>query len=189
MCFAPGLVKNTLGPSGIRTRDVLITSRMLYQLSYRPLDCQTAEIFLSTQLIGGHGGVVLLVMFSYLSVNTWPWSLWPLPYCYCRSEGQLMWKLYLNDLRCVPLASQQAQGRQQSANDRVRAKVEIPSLTVNPPVNGDTQCVLHQDWWKTHWARAEFEPVTSRLQVGCSTNWATGHSTVRQLRFSCQPNW
>ena len=29
---------------------------------------------------------------------------------------------------------------------RVGAKVEIPSLTVNPPVNGDTQCVLHQDW-------------------------------------------
>ena len=75
MCFAPGLVKNTLGPSGIRTHDLPITSRMLYQLSYRPLDCQTAEIFLSTQLIGGHGGVVLLVMFSYLSVNTWPWSL------------------------------------------------------------------------------------------------------------------
>ena len=75
MCFAPGLVKNTLGPSGIRTRDLPITSRMLYQLSYRPLDCQTAEIFLSTQLIGGHGGVVLLVMFSYLSVNTWLWSL------------------------------------------------------------------------------------------------------------------
>ena len=75
MCFAPGLVKNTLGQSGIRTRDLPITSRMLYQLSYRPLDCQTAEISLSTQLIGGHGGVVLLVMFSYLSVNTWLWSL------------------------------------------------------------------------------------------------------------------
>ena len=29
---------------------------------------------------------------------------------------------------------------------RVRARVEIPSLTINPPVNGDTQCVLHQDW-------------------------------------------
>ena len=47
MCFAPGLVKNTLGPSGIRTRDLSITSRMLYQLSHRPLDCQTAEMFLS----------------------------------------------------------------------------------------------------------------------------------------------
>ena len=70
-----------------------------------------------------------------------------------------------------------------------RAKVEILRITVNPPVNGDTQCVLHQDWWKTHWARAGFEPMTSRLQVGCSTNWATGHSTVRQPRCSCQPNW
>ena len=50
MCFAPGLVKHTLSPSGIRTRDLPITSRMLYQLTYRPLDCQIAEIFLSTQL-------------------------------------------------------------------------------------------------------------------------------------------
>ena len=49
MCFAPGLMKNTLGPKGIRTHDLSITSRMLYQLSNRPLDCQTAEIFLSTQ--------------------------------------------------------------------------------------------------------------------------------------------
>ena len=56
----------------IRIRDLPITTQMVYQLSYRPLDCQTAEIFLSTQLIGGHGGVVLLVMFSYLSFNTWP---------------------------------------------------------------------------------------------------------------------
>ena len=60
MCFALGLMKNTLGPSGIRTRDLPITSRMLYQLSYRPLDCQTAEIFQSNELIGGHGGVVIL---------------------------------------------------------------------------------------------------------------------------------
>ena len=51
MCFTPRLVRNTLGPSGIRTHDLPITSRMLYQLSYRPLDCQTAEIFLSTQFI------------------------------------------------------------------------------------------------------------------------------------------
>ena len=57
-----------------------------------------------------------------------------------------MWKLYLNELRCLPLASKQAPGETQSADDRVRAKVEIPSLTVNPPVLGDTQCVLHQDW-------------------------------------------
>ena len=28
MRFAPGLVKNTLGPSGIRTRDLPITSRI-----------------------------------------------------------------------------------------------------------------------------------------------------------------
>ena len=55
----------TLGPSEIRSRDLPITSRMLYQLSYRALDCKTAEIFLSNQLIGGHGGAVLLVMFSY----------------------------------------------------------------------------------------------------------------------------
>ena len=81
----------------------------------------------------------------------------------------------------------QAPGRQHSANDRDIAKVEIPRITVNTPVNGDTQCVLHQDWWKTHWARAGFEPVTSRLQVGCSTNWATGQSTVRQPSFSVNP--
>ena len=37
-------MKNTLGPSGIRTRDLPITSRMLYQLSYRPLDSATAKI-------------------------------------------------------------------------------------------------------------------------------------------------
>ena len=30
--------------------------------------------------------------------------------------------------------------------ERDRAKVEILRITVNPPVNGDTQCVLHQDW-------------------------------------------
>ena len=37
---------------------------MLYQLSYKPLDCQTAEIFLSTQFIAGHGGVVLLLCYA-----------------------------------------------------------------------------------------------------------------------------
>ena len=146
MCFAPGLVKSTLGPSGIRTPDLPITGQMPYQLKYRPLDCQTAEIFLSTQLIGGHGGVVLLVMFSYISVNTWPCSFQPLPYCYGRSQGQLMRKLSLNELSSVPIASNKHQGTQLSANVRDRAKVEIPSLTINPPVNGDTHCVLHQDW-------------------------------------------
>ena len=68
MCFAPGLVKNTLGPSGIRTRDLPITSRMLYQLSYRPLDCQTAEMFLSTQLprwLRWSSSIRLVIGFSY----------------------------------------------------------------------------------------------------------------------------
>ena len=44
VCTSTG--ETTLGPRGIRTRDLPITTRTLYQMSYRPLDCKTAENFL-----------------------------------------------------------------------------------------------------------------------------------------------
>ena len=46
MRFAPGLVKNALGPSGIRTRDLPITSRMLYQLIYIYIHLRKRRSFL-----------------------------------------------------------------------------------------------------------------------------------------------
>ena len=99
----------------------MITSQMLYRLSYRVFSYKTAKIFLSTQLIGGdHRGVstpcyVLLTSQLTPSHGT----------CYGRSKSQLMWRLHMNETRCVLLASQQAPEETELANDRHGAKVEI----------------------------------------------------------------
>ena len=45
--------------------------------------------------------------------------------------------------------------RQHSANDRDRAKVEILRIAVNPPVHGETQCVLHQDKFWLVWVYSQ----------------------------------
>ena len=42
-----------------------------------------------------------------------------------------MRRLYLTERRCLPLASKQILGRQHSANDRDRTRVEIMRITVN----------------------------------------------------------
>ena len=60
MCFEPGLVKNTLGPSGIRTHDLPITSK----LDALPTELQATRLsdsrdFPANPVIGGHGGTVL----------------------------------------------------------------------------------------------------------------------------------